>query len=72
MKQEEYEEELQEMKDLYMETLENYHRVSEQLRQEREWNVQNTTTIRALNETIERYEKMFDKVSFQVIDGNRY
>ena len=59
-------------KNLYMETLEHYHRVSEELRQEREWNRQNCTTIDTLQRTIEQYERMLDKVSFQVIDGNRY
>lgn len=59
-------------KNLYMETLEHYHRVSEELRQEREWNRQNCTTIDTLKRTIEQYERMLDKVSFQVIDGNKY
>lgn len=61
---------LQEYK--YEQVLENYHRVSEELKQEREYNMQNCKTIDNLQSMIRHYEKMFDKVSFQVIDGNRY
>lgn len=56
----------------YMQVLLNYHRVSEELKQEREYNMQNCKTIDNLQSMIRHYEKMFDKVSFQVIDGNRY
>lgn len=58
-------------KNLYMETLEHYHTVSEELRQEREWNKQNIETIKSLEKTIEHYEKILDRVSIQVIDCSK-
>lgn len=56
----------------YMQVLLNYHRVSEELKQERESNMHNRKTIDNLQTMIRQYEKMLDKVTFQVIDGNRY
>ena len=61
---EEYEYEIRELKSSYMQTLENYQRINEELRTEREYNRQNCTTIKALQETIERYEKMLDRVTY--------
>jgi hypothetical protein len=53
MTSQEYEEEIQELKGLYMGALEDYHRAKENLRIVEEWNSRNVETIRDLRETIE-------------------
>ena len=45
----------------YEQVLEDYHRISEDLRVEKEWNRQNVASIERLNATIERYERILDK-----------
>lgn len=45
----------------YEQVLEDYHRVSEDLRREKECNLHNTLTIERLNKTIEQYEKILNK-----------
>lgn len=71
MTEKEYEEGMENITKLYMQTLKDYHNASEQLRQEREWNKQNIETIKSLEKTIERYEKILDRVSIQVIDCSK-
>lgn len=53
---------LQEYK--YEQVLENYHRVSEELKQERDYNANNCKTIDNLQNMIRQYEKMLDRVTF--------
>ena len=50
----------------YMQVLLNYHRVSEELKQEREYNMQNCKTIDNLQNMIRQYERMLDRVTFNV------
>lgn len=71
MTEKEYEEGMENITKLYMQTLKDYHNASEQLRKEREWNKQNIETIKNLEKTIERYEKIIDRVSIQVIDCSK-
>ena len=52
--------------------LQNYYHVSSKLICEQTASQNYENENRKLREIIERYEKMLDKVSFQVIDGNRY
>ena len=55
---------LQEYK--YEQVLENYYRVSEELKQERDYNANNCKTIDNLQNIIRQYEKMLDRVTFNV------
>ena len=55
---------LQECK--YEQVLENYYRVSEELKQERDYNANNCKTIDNLQNMIRQYEKMLDRVTFNV------
>lgn len=45
----------------YNQLLEDYHITNEELRNEREYNIQNIATIDRLQKTIEQYEKILDK-----------
>ena len=71
MTEQEYEDGMKNITNLYMRALKDYHNVSEQLREEIAWNKQNVETIKNLEKTIERYEKLLDRVSIQVIDCSK-
>ena len=59
-------EELKAREHNYMQVLLNYHRVSEELKQEREYNTNNCKTIDNLQKMMRQYEKMLDRVTFNV------
>lgn len=48
----------------YEQVLEDYHRTSEELKQEKQYNIMNCDKITEQQKIIERYERILDKFTF--------